>query len=249
MRNTGLSLRKISKSIPASLTMVHRTIEVNLDRENGTSQTRTRRPRKTTLEQDKALVDYFKINPDAIYSFARAKLCPHLSLSTLKRRLHTENMRKWQKLQRLPLKAEHAVKRLQWAKEHVNWKKWQWNRVVWSDECSVEHGKEIRREWVFCVLADKWKLFAIQPRPCSGRVSVMVWAAFSGVRHSELVVLDGDPLSKRGGVSGWIYLEMLQKQLLTLLDDDLIFMQDNTPIYTYKQVANWFQEMGITVME
>lgn len=64
-----------------------------------------------------------------------------------------------------------------------------------------------------------------------------------------MVILDGDPLSKKGGVTGRIYLEMLQEQLPTLLDDDSIFMQDNAPIHTYKQVTNWFQDMGIMVME
>jgi hypothetical protein len=249
MRNAGLSQYEIYRQTGIPRTTVQRTIECDIERESGASKPRSGRPRISTTEQDKVLVDYVKSHPDAIYGHIRADLCPFMSLSTIKRRLHEENLRKWRKMQRPSLHIEHAVKRLAWAQEHIKWKISDWKKVVWSDECSVERGKGLRREWVFRTPADKWKPFAIQPRSSSGCVSVMVWAAFSGIRRSQLVVMEGDIMAKRGGVTGRVYREMLEEELPTIMDVDSIFMQDNAPIHTCKLVKEWFTDMGFTVMD
>jgi transposase len=61
--------------------------------------------------------------------------------------------------------------------------------------------------------------------------------------------MPGDPESPRGGVTSAVYLEVLQEQLPTLYDPDLIFMQDNARIHTARIIKNWLTDMGIKVME
>ena len=75
----------------------------------------------------------------------------------------------------------------------------------------------------FCVPSDKWKTFAIRERQVPGHVSVMVWAAFSGERQSQLVIMDKDSDAKIRGITGRIYLKMLKEELPTMLDVDSIF--------------------------
>ena len=123
-----------------------------------------------------------------------------------------------------------------WAEQHKDWTVEQWRKVLWGDECSVEHGSGRRTEYVFQVPTDKWKPFAFQPTFRSGRVSVMVWAAFQGSQRFTLVFCKKDPESKRGGVSGRKYLELLQTHFPELIDNNTIFMQDNAPIHIYKQI-------------
>jgi hypothetical protein len=103
--------------------------------------------------------------------------------------------------------------------------------------------------WVLRPPQDKWKPYAIIPSIPSGRISIMVWAAFSGVRRSDLIVMGEDDSGSKDGVTGRIYLDLLQNQLPTLLDEDSIFMHDNAPIYTFKQVTEWLKDMDIEVLD
>ena len=64
----------------------------------------------------------------------------------------------------------------------------------------------------------------------------MVWAAFNGSKRSALVFCDRDPETKRGGVSGRVYLQLLQDHLRDLCNTTTVFMQDNVPIHTFKPV-------------
>jgi hypothetical protein len=48
------------------------------------------------------------------------------------------NMRKWQQLSRPALTKEHAAQRLQWALNHAHFTISDWQRVKWTDECTIE---------------------------------------------------------------------------------------------------------------
>ena len=43
----------------------------------------------------------------------------------------------------------HITKRLQWAQAHRDWTAEDFERVIWSDEYSVEKFKDPKLEWVF----------------------------------------------------------------------------------------------------
>jgi transposase len=45
-----------------------------------------------------------------------------------------------------------------------------------------------------------------------------------------------------------VYIKVLREYLLTILEHDSIFMQDNALIYTAYKVTEFFEEMGIEVM-
>lgn len=64
----------------------------------------------------------------------------------------------------------------------------------------------------------------------------MVWAAFRGMKRSDLYALSRDPKVKRNGYSANSYLELLDDSLLGIYGPGLIFMQDNASIHTAKKV-------------
>jgi len=65
------------------------------------------------------------------------------------------------------------------------------------------------------------------------QMRVMVWAAFWGQgERSKLFVLERDFESKKHRYSANSYIEVLENRVLEHYHDDLIFMQDNAPIYT-----------------
>ena len=61
-------------------------------------------------------------------------------------------------------------------------------------------------------------------------------------------MMEGGQNAKRGGVTAKVYLEVLPEYLLTILEHDSIFMQDNAPIHKAHKVTEFFEEMGIEVM-
>jgi hypothetical protein len=76
----------------------------------------------------------------------------------------------------------------------------------------------------------------------------MFWAAFGFGYRSNLVVIEGDQNTKRGGVIAKVYLEVLAEYLPIILEYNSIFIQDNAPIYKAHKVTEFFAEIGIEVM-
>jgi DDE superfamily endonuclease len=77
----------------------------------------------------------------------------------------------------------------------------------------------------------------------------MFW---SGIRYGilrELVPLEGDPESKRRGITARVYLEILDEYLPTLMDADSIFMQDNAPIHIAGKVKKFLEEVAFEVLD
>jgi hypothetical protein len=89
----------------------------------------------------------------------------------------------------------------------------------------------------------------VEKQILNGRVSVMVWAAFSAERRSRLIIMDGDPQAPRGGVTARVYKGMLESELPTLLDADSIFMQDNAPIHNARIVKEFLEDLAVNVMD
>ncbi len=89
----------------------------------------------------------------------------------------------------------------------------------------------------------------MQGVPGFNKVRKMFWAAFTWDKRTDLVAMDGDPTSKRGGVTARAYCAVLDEHLPTVLDADSIFMHDNARIHTAKHTKKWLADNHIEVME
>ena len=76
----------------------------------------------------------------------------------------------------------------------------------------------------------------------------MFWAAFGQGVCTQLILLEGDPLSRQGGVTARVYKAVLDQHLLPILDHRAIFMHDNAPIHTAGIIEEWLREHRINVM-
>jgi transposase len=79
-------------------------------------------------------------------------------------------------------------------------------------------------------------------------VKKMCWAAFGNNTRTDLIPLDGDPESARGGVTGRIIRDLYEVQLPPLVRENDIFMHDNASVHTARIVKRILEEMGIRVM-
>ncbi len=62
------------------------------------------------------------------------------------------------------------------------------------------------------------------------------------------MAMDGDPDSKKGGVTARVYKAVLEKELPPLMQENSIFMHDNASIHTEKNVKKWLREKNYEVM-
>ena len=90
--------------------------------------------------------------------------------------------------------------------------------------------------------------WAVQGEGTKGQTT-MFWAAFRHGKRTELVAMPSDPLSARGGVTARRYIEVLEAQLPTILENDSLFMQDNSRVHTAILVQDWFAKRDINVLD
>lgn len=161
-------------------------------------------------------------------------------------------MRKWRCSWRPYLTEAHALKRLQWAVKYRHFTPEDWSRVYWSDECSIERGIGVKREWTFIRPRDQPREKQCQGLPYKGKqVKQMFWGAFcGGLRRTGLIPLYGDSQSERGGINRFVIEELYRRILpILIVHEDGIFQHDNAPSHTAIIVREALDEMQIEVMD
>jgi len=163
--------------------------------------------------------------------------------------LREANVKKWLAKSRPRLKPKYIAKRLKWAIAHKNWTARDFEKVIWSDECSVEKSNDSRQHWVFRELVEKWLADCIQPKEKDKRISLMVWGCFWGKRKGPLVPITQNIKKTR-------YIRLLRMYLFPVIDEmlscgmqDILFQQDNAPVHKAYNVMDWLERYSIEVVE
>ena len=132
-------------------------------------------------------------------------------------------------------------KRLNWAREHRALTMVDWKRVIWTDEASVEVGKESRQSLVWRRPGERYKQECLVPTFKSGRQSLMIWGCISYGRRGPLVRIPSD---RRKGID---YVDLILSGPLwdfyvERFDEmgGAAVMEDGAPIHRSK-VANDFR--------
>ena len=89
--------------------------------------------------------------------------------------LRNANIKKWLAKSRPKLKPVHVTKRLQWAQAHRDWTAEDFERVIWSDECSLKKSKNPKLWWVFRESGEQWLADCVYPKEKEKGISLMVW--------------------------------------------------------------------------
>jgi hypothetical protein len=90
------------------------------------------------------------------------------------------------------INAMQCRKRLLWAKDHHGLKMVDWERVIWTDEASVEIGKESQQCLIWHRPGERYQEECLVPTFKSGRQSLMVWGCISYGRRGPLVQIPSD---------------------------------------------------------
>ncbi|CAD6197621.1 unnamed protein product [Caenorhabditis auriculariae] len=147
------------------LTMM--TLAGNKAQDGSTNSQCTGRPRVTDRNDDRNILKTSRTNPRLTAPAIRREVFLNSpsppSVSTVKRRLNAAGIMGRRPVKKPLISEKNRAARVKWAKEHLNWTRQDWNKILWSDE-------------------SKFLLFGVTE--FSGFVdqlgSCMVWGAFSG---------------------------------------------------------------------
>lgn len=127
------------------------------------------------------------------------------------------------------LRKANKVKRLKWAKKHVNWTFEQWCRVLWTDESKFELFGTNKRVMIRRRPGERFKSECLLPTVKHGGGSVMIWGAMCGNGTAPLKRIT-QTLNKEG------YHKILYRHAvpagLSLIGKGFVLQQDNDPKHT-----------------
>ena len=212
------------------------------------------RPRATSISQDQYIVDTAEANTHIPLAELRDITNTEVSISTIRRRLREEGIRKWKAAKRALLTKEHAEKRFKWAIEHQHWIR-QWDHVCFSDESAIQKDSDNRQVWIFRHQNkhEKYDPKNVRGKTQAGGVSQMIWGCFARTKLSSIVFIDEI-------INSDVYIAILHDNLLPFIDEliadgttDIIFQQDNARPHvskkTHEFLMNATREHGFSVME
>jgi transposase len=248
----GWSYGEIHKKFPdLPLSTIKMTCLRSRIRHKEESLKRSGRPSKLNDDDRQKILQKIHEQPRVTYEDLCSEVDNKVKKRSIARLLCVEEMKKWRVMKRPYLTPEHAAVRLRWAERYQNFTKEDFDRVFWSDECTIERGIGLRLEYSFIRPSEQAAAGEVMPTPHRGfQVKQMFWAAFAGsLRRSGLIALYGDPESSRGGVNRFVIRDLYERVLPTLLiDPNSIFMQDNAPTHTAQIVREYVASLGREVM-
>ncbi|CAD6199198.1 unnamed protein product [Caenorhabditis auriculariae] len=166
------------------------------------------------------------------------------SVSTVKRRLNAAEIMGRRPVKKPLISEKNRAARVKWAKEHLNWTRQDWNKILWSDESKFLLFGSDGIQWVRRPIGSRYHPKYQLPTVKHGGGSCMVWGAFSGSGIG--------PLHRVNGIMDkHVYKDILQNQMLPHLramGRGSVYQQDNDPKHTSLFVKDWFKSRRVNVM-
>ncbi|KAE8550201.1 hypothetical protein EYB25_006422 [Talaromyces marneffei] len=157
--------------------------------------------------------------------------------------------RKWKQRKRPEILPLNAQKRLAWALRYEAYTPREWQRILWTDECTVERGKGGQLIWTWHSLTEQLREHDIREIRTGKSIKKMFWGGFKFDQRSPLVPLTSDGSSAGGGITATVIRQLYMEQLPELLDNGDIFMQDNAPVHRAHIIRDLLRELGLDIME
>ncbi len=102
----------------------------------------------------------------------------NVSEATIRRALHAAAFRRCRALTKLPISEKNRKRRLNWAKRHLNWKRKDWEVLLFTDETWATGGRHCRVE-VTRRPGEEWEPVCVEEKPAR-KAGWMFWGSFSG---------------------------------------------------------------------
>jgi transposase len=147
------------------------------------------------------------------------------------------------------LTGKHRTARVLWAEEHQKWGFEEWSKVIWTDETSVELGKQSSQVLVWRSPGEEFNEDCLVPTFKSGRQSLMMWSCMAHGKLGPLVFL---PCDRRDGKA---YVDLIMSGPLWRFYVDLTrergtvrVMEDGAPIHRSMAAKNFRTANSINIL-
>jgi transposase len=194
---TGLLLSEIASLVNVSISTVQRSIKHGKERGHHQDAPRSGRPPKLderSLRHLNLILERDRRQPlcnvtSAVNNFLSSPVAPR----TIQRTIHAKlDMSSCMACKKPYLDPKHRLERKKWAQEKLGWDMTNWSRVIWTDEATVEIGKESRAIRVWRRAGERYKESCLAPTFKSGRQSLMVWGCMAYGRLGPLIRIPKD---------------------------------------------------------
>ena len=163
----------------------------------------------------------------------------------MRRRLQDVGLRTYRPYRGSVLTERNKQSRLDWARQHLNWRLRNWNQVVFTDESIIKIAVPDNRLRVVRQRGERYNANCIAEYDRWGRTQVHVWA---GITHDHII---GPIVLRPGGLTARRYIDdILTPHALPYLrqNRNLIFQQDNAPAHTARATRVFFNAQGIRLL-
>ena len=246
-----MSRREVSRQLGLNVKTVCAIVTKHNDTGSVQDLSRSGRPKKTTVRQDRLLVRASLADRRLTSSELRAKLDRDhnvsVSASTVRSRLLKAGLRGCVAAKKPLLRPANVKARLEFARTHRNWTVEQWDEVLWSDESCFQLFCGAKRAFVRRRVGERFSPQCVVPTVKHGGGSLMVWGCMSGLGVGQLYRCEGTMRQDQ-------YLKVLRIHMLpsvrTLYGEEhsCIFQHDNAPCHKARRVTAFLGRSGVEVM-
>lgn len=230
----GMSIRDVAQRMEISTKTVQKWWNQYLNEGNVKRKIGSGRPSQTTVRQKAALVLKVKRNRfKPVTKLGQEWITENnlnCSLRTARRIALKAGYKSCYPAIRIPLGHHHRIARLQWARDHQQWRD-DWRTILWTDESRFALDFHDGRIRVRRLKNERYADCCILEHDRYGGGSLMVWAGIWWNNRTEIVVIPGT-------MTGARYLnEIVRPHVLpTVQENNLTLQQDNARPHTARIV-------------
>jgi transposase len=245
--NNGNTYKVVAQEFDVSISTVHFYVKRFQNTGDVDTAKRSGRPRKTDNRTDILLCREVKKNRFVTSTELQSNpIVKSVSSRTIQRRITETQQFKSHWATKKPFISQiNRRKRLKWCKDHLNWTKEQWRKVLWSDESPfVFRCNRKRRVWRMA--NERYK-----PWCSAGTVKhdkkINVWGCFSANGVGDLYLVEG--ILKKEQYQTILETHAIPSALRLFGDQNWIFQQDNDPKHTAKVIKLWFVNNNTQILD
>ena len=177
---------------------VHRTTIARLWNHFNTTGSTDDRPRPGQLRATTPRQDRYtrRIHTRKRFQFATktARTLPgrsRVSTQTIRNRLRSVGLQAMRPFRGRTLTVNHRQRRLNWAQNHLRWRRNQWNNVLFTDESRFMLREVDGRRRVYRRTGERYLDACVERRDAYGGGSVMILAGITARHKTDVVFVDG----------------------------------------------------------
>ena len=201
------------------------------------------RPRKTSEDQDKRLYRYVRIRSDMPWSELLEETL--LSRTSVRRKFKEidPDFKKY-RMRWCPYLTDFHIRiRNRYAHDYGGFRPEWWGNVWFVDECSVEIGKGLTRQWCWRHSGEQWLPENMAKSP-NNHDTVMVWCAMRA--DGTLVWCFTDEYYKsETTVTGQVYARLLRDILPQIYQPGHVWLQDNARVHTARVAMQVLHDLSV----